>query len=228
MKPKRTETERWRAVLASHPEALATDWADTAADLREAGLYVDMGDHGHWQRPADIPLSEYEALRPTAVYLLERMNAAYERELHARGSSIAAWRPLPPLPVASAASASAAPADKYIVERGHHHSGWLAWTDRAGCMLPIRHVGWASDRSDNAFSDDASGLMMLSHAILSDALGTARTFDDEYRADRGEMQLAWRDFYEEMLLIIRAGKRQVILPSTVRAWFASRTPTSTS
>lgn len=219
MKPKRTEAQRWSAALASHPEALPLDWADVAAVVREAGLYVDIGDDGRWHSPADVPLGEYEALRPTAVHLLRRMTAAYHRELQARGPDIAFWRPLPPLPSSQSTEPTQGIAtDRYIVERLHHQRGWLAWTDRAGVIEPIRYVGWTLDRSDNAFSDDASGLMVLSHAILSDALGSSRSFDDEYRDDRGDKQLLWRRFFEEKLVTIPAGRRWDISRAEVLSW----------
>jgi hypothetical protein len=60
--------------------------------------------------------------------------------------------------------------------------------------------------------------MMLSHAILSDALGDPRSFDDMYRADKGEYQLLWRRFFEDQLLTIRSGDRRVIGRADMLIW----------
>lgn len=219
MKPKRSDHDRWQAALAQHPEALPVDWPDLAGDLREAGFYVDLKDDDRWHGPGDVQLSEYEGLRPKAVHLLTGAKAAYERELQARGPDVAGWRPLPPLSDSPQTEATEGmPTDNYIVERRHHQGGWLAWTDRAGTIEPIRFANWARGRSDNLFSDDATSLMMLSHAILGDALGDSRSYDDLYRDDRGEHQLLWRRFLEEQLVIIGPGERGVISSDEVRAW----------
>jgi hypothetical protein len=226
MKPQRTDKDRWAAVLAQHPEALPAGWSEVASELREAGLYVDLRDDDQWHGPGDLQLSEYEVLRPTAAHLLTGANAAYERELQARGSDIGNWRPLPTLPDSSQPEVTKGiPTNNYIVERRHHHGGWLAWTDRDGTVEPIRFASWAVDRSDNLFSDDASNLMMLSHAILSDANSDPCSYDDLYRDDRGEHQLLWRRFFEEHLVSIDPGKRRAISREDVQAWSARQAGT---
>jgi AbiV family abortive infection protein len=219
MKPERSDTDRWAAALAQHPETLPVNWPEIAGHLREAGFYVDLRDDDQWHSPHDVPTRDYETLRPAAVHLLASARTAYERELHARGSDVAGWRPLPPMPdSARLESTKGTPTDGYIVERRHHGGGWLAWTDRAGAVEPIRYARWALDRSDNVFSDDPTGLMMVSHGILSDALGDPTTYDDLYREDKGEHQLLWRRFFEEHLVTINPGERRLISRDEVRAW----------
>jgi AbiV family abortive infection protein len=219
MKPERSDPDRWAAVLAHHPEALPVDWPELAGDLREGGFYSDLKEDDQWHGPDKVPMSDYDILLPAAVHLLSNASAAYEHELRARGHDIAGWRPLPSLPDSPRAeSTKGASTDKYIVERRHHGLGWLAWTDRAGAVEPILYAGWGLERSDNAFSDDPSGLMMLSHSILSDSVGDPRTYDDAYRDDRGEHQSLWRRFFEEQLLPIRPGERREISAEQARAW----------
>ncbi len=119
---------------------------------------------------------------------------------------------LPPMPDALEAR------PVYLVER-RRAGGWLAWTARVGVSgwQPVRFVGWADDR-DNVISDDATGLMQLIAMVLSDALGDDRSFDELYRDDSGQYQLAWHRFLEEYLLTMEEGSRRLLSPEEVLAW----------
>jgi AbiV family abortive infection protein len=81
LKPTQTDAQRWESAIARHPEALPRDWPEKADELREGGLYVDLGDDDKWHSPADVPSSDYEELRPKAEYLFRYVSAAYEREV---------------------------------------------------------------------------------------------------------------------------------------------------
>jgi hypothetical protein len=119
---------------------------------------------------------------------------------------------LPPIPDALEARPI------YLVER-RRAGGWLAWTAREGVSgwQPVRFAGWADDR-DNVIPGDASGLMQLSAMVLSDALGDDRSFDELYRDDSGQYQLAWHRFFEEVLLTISEGSQRLLSPRDVLAW----------
>jgi hypothetical protein len=54
--------------------------------------------------------------------------------------------------------------------------------------------------------------------VLSDALGDDRSFDELYRDDSGQYQLAWHRFFEEVLLTISEGSQRLLSPRDVLAW----------